>query len=158
MQTAESLKYEAIPYRFCENGTVNVDYAVISDSGSDDFSYPLGLDPSFSNPGNFLMRRHVNAIGRLGTSAQAVVQAGGLIGYVSGVSYGEGAALVMYDGGHVVVIMSSADGNTDAPPFYGDSVFYRILCDGDVSDGIPQGAGDWVVACRVPGSGFFDVN
>lgn len=152
MQTAEALSYEAIPSRFCENG----DYAEISSEAADAFSFPQGLSPAFTTPGCFVLRQHVNAIGRIGTSAQALIQAGGLIGAAYGVSYGMYAVVKVFDGVSVFIWVSDADAN-DEPPPGGDSAYYTVMDSSEVEDGIPQGAGNWHRASAELGESFFDV-
>lgn len=153
MQTAEALSYEAIPSRFCENG----DYAEMSSEAADAFSFSQGLSPAFTTPGCFVLRQHVNAIGRMGTSAQALIQAGGLIGVVSGVSYGMYAAVVLFDGVSVYIWVSDADEN-DEPPPCGRTAYYTVMDSAEVVDGIPQGAGNWQRASAEMGASFFDVS
>lgn len=152
MQSAESLSYEAIPSRFCKSG----DYAEISTSASDAFSYAIGLSSAFTMPGMYVGREHVNAIGRLGTSAQAVIQAGGLLGYTGVATYGEGAVVKVFDGCLMAAYLAAEDTSVE-PPGASASTYYRVLDTSDVDDGIPDESSVWVEASQVIGADFFDV-
>lgn len=148
MQSVQSLSFEAIPSRFCESG----DHQSIAATG--DFTYVSGLAAAFSNA-SFVQRTHVNAIGRLGTTAQALMQAGGLVGYVNAFSYGEFAAVVSFDGSFVSVWISAADNNNTQPP--GTDAFYKITTSADIDDSLPPESLYWSRAAPAPGSNFFDV-
>ena len=156
MQTAESLSYEAIPSRFCEGGAEQTDYAVISETPTADFSYALGLSPAFASMARFIRRQHMNAIGRLGTSAQSLEQAGGLFGHNQNVVYGAMSAVTEYDGISVVTWISTIDGNTAIPLGENGAGMYTVMDSTDVSDWVPQTLVDWELATPDVSSGFFD--
>ena len=152
MQTSESLSYEAIPSRFCEAG----DHAAISTLPGDDFSFRHGFSVAFSSQGTFIRRQHVNAIGRIGTSAQALLQAGEVIGHVEGVAYGEKAAVTLFDGTALVTWVSASDGNTTVPLCGTEAVPFSITDTTEVSDWIPQELTKWTLAGPDLSTGFFD--
>lgn len=154
MQNSESLSYEAIPSRFCESG----DYAEISTSASDAFSYANGLSSAFTMPGMYVGREHVNAIGRLGTSAQAFMQAGGTWGITSSVTYGNMAAVIEYDGTYIRMWVSTDDGNAETPVGADGSDYYKILDSAEASNWQPASFTKWASACADATYGFFDVN
>ena len=152
MQNVQSLSFEAIPSRFCDTG----DYLDISDDASDNFSYFKGLSVAFTNDGCFIRRQHMNAIGRLGTTAQALLQAGWSVGWVSGISYGMYAAVTIFDGLYFYVWVSGADLNTDSPP--GTGPYYKVMSTADVSDELPPETANWKLASAEIGASFFDVS
>ncbi|MBO7688867.1 MAG: hypothetical protein J6V72_20975 [Kiritimatiellae bacterium] len=154
MQSVSSLSFEAIPFRFCEKGGTPQDYEEISLPSSGNFSYFQGLSAAFSNPGCFIRRQHVNAIGRVGTTAQAIVQSGGGIGFTHGVSYGKFAAISLFNGVSESVWVSDQDGNSVPPP--GFAAYYTVMGSAEVEDGLPSGAMGWHLASAAIGKSFFD--
>lgn len=157
MQSYLSLSYEAIPSRFCEDGKECDDYSPIPDSRNI-FTYNTGLSPDFSSDGCYVRRQHLNAIGRLGTSAQYVLQAGGFIGATNGVSYGKNAAVSLYDGNTVTTFISRAEGNSIEPYLGGESEYYKVLDSANVDDDISDGRSNWIRACPDVDAAFFDVS